>query len=569
MDFSEDSRALPVLYRISALASRGDEPRGAIAEILHLLIETFSASSGSVALLNPDSGRLEIEVQQGLPEDSDEVSLRLGQGITGWVAFHAQPQLVRDVTVDARYIRLRPAVQSEMAAPMLGADGQVFGVINVDSDQRDAFDEPGFACFVRLVNEAAAVMSRLWQRRQLEEKARQLEVLIGVGQGLVTQLEARELYESVTVNTRQLMRVHACALYLHDPDQANVQLVAQSGGSNFPPQDREWPLDTCLMAASIRTRKQVEFGNLQSPEFLDLEDIPRDPALRSMLTTPLFEEDRVIGVLAVFTERLHRFNNDEKRLAAALAGLGAVAVQNARLYTRVFQSEESLRKHEQLTTLGLLASEIAHEIRNPLTVIKLLFWHLHLDFPEGDQRRNDVRLIGEKLDQLAAIVTRVLSFAKAPSSLHSRWNVTEVIEETILLIRLKLVQSKIQLNFEPPSQVLVIDVHKGQIQQVLLNLLINATQAMPEGGEIAIRVSTEDRHDAPHVAIDVVDSGSGIPSSIHEKIFDSFLSGRPDGTGLGLAIAKRILVSHHGDIQLVASSPTGTTLRILLPLART
>ena len=154
-------------------------------------------------------------------------------------------------------------------------------------------------------------------------------------------------------------------------------------------------------------------------------------------------------MLGAFTDQPHRFNNDEKRLLDALASLGAVAIQNSRLYTRVFQSEESLRKNDRLTTLGLIAAEIAHEIRNPLTVIKLLYGTLALEFPPGDPRRKDTRVISEKLDQLEAIVTRVLNFAKAPSNLHSRWAVVEIIEDTIVLIRLKLAQSKIHLSFSP------------------------------------------------------------------------------------------------------------------------
>src|SRR5690606_9690786 len=134
------------------------------------------------------------------------------------------------------------------------------------------------------------------------------------------------------------------------------------------------------------------------------------------------------------------------------ASLAAVTLQNSRLYTRVFQSEDTLRKNEQLTTLGLLAAEIAHEIRNPLTVIKLLYGYLGLDFPEDDPRRTDVRVIGEKLDQLEAIVSRVLQFAKAPSSMHSRWSIADLISDTLVLIRLKLAQSKIQVRFEPPAQ---------------------------------------------------------------------------------------------------------------------
>jgi signal transduction histidine kinase len=556
------------LYRVSTLVGKIDDPREALRTILAIAAETFRASSGSISLLNPDTGKLEIEVHQGMPADAEEFALRLGQGITGWVAFHGREQLVPDVTADPRYIRVRPEVRAEMATPMLEDNGQIIGVINLDSDQIGGFTPADLILFVRLTAEATAVMQRLWQLQQLRGKAQQLESLITIGQSLVTKLEPQELFDTVTRDARQVMQCRACALYLYDAERAVVRVASLTSAVITEIPAGELPINSCAFAIPIHTRKHVEFANIQSQEFHDLADLPRDVSLRSVLASPLIYENEVIGVLAVFTEHIHRFNNDEKRLCAALASLAAVTLQNTRLYARVFQSEESLRKNEQLTTLGLLAAEIAHEIRNPLTVIKLLFGYLGLDFPEGDPRRTDVRVIGEKLDQLEAIVTRVLTFAKAPSSLHSRWNVTDMIEDTVVLIRLKLAQNKIQLRFDPPARPLVIDAQKGQLQQVLLNLLINATQAMPDGGAITLAVSSEERGAAQYAIIDISDSGTGIPESFRERIFDSFLSGRPDGTGLGLAIAKRILLSHHGDITLVGTSPTGTTMRITLPLAK-
>lgn len=567
MDVETDPRADRALYRISSLVGRIDDPHEALKTILGVCIDTLGAFSGSISLLNPDTGKLEIDVHQGLFKDDDEVSLRLGQGITGWVAFHGRPQLVTDVTADSRYISIRKEVRSEMAAPMVESGGQIIGVINVDSDRLNGFNDADLALLILICAEATAVMSRLWQLRHLSGKARQLESLITIGQRLVGKLEQQELFDTITRDAHGITNTRACAFYLYDSTRQSLRLLSltHNGVITSIPDD-DLPVASCLVSAAIHTRRQVEFLNIQSPEFLDVVDLPRDPSLRSLLAAPLLYENEVIGVLAVFTDHVHRFNNDEKRLLAALSSLGAVALQNSRLYSRVFQSEESLRKNEQLTTLGLLAAEIAHEIRNPLTVIKLLFGYLDLDFPADDPRRTDVRVIGEKLDQLEAIVSRVLNFAKAPSSLHSRWTLSDMVADTIVLIRLKLAQSKIHLRFEPPPRPLVVDVHKGQIQQVLLNLLINSTQAMNDGGTITIRCSTEKRGDSDFALIDLTDTGRGIPEELRAHIFDSFLSGRSDGTGLGLAIAKRILLSHHGDITLLDSGPGGTTMRIALPL---
>lgn len=565
-----DPRTLPALYRIGTLAGRREAPRVILGEILDIIIEALGGTSGDISLLNPDTGRLEIEVARGLDNEADhELALRLGQGITGWVAFHGKPQVVQDVSRDPRYVCVRSQVKAELVTPMISANGQVMGVINVDATRLHAFSDADLQLQLKLTAEATRVMERLWELKNLHGKARQLETLISIGQSIVSKIEPHELFDAVARDARQITNTAACMIYLHDAEDRTVRLVASDGLSAEALPAGPLSRDSCLVASTIHTRKQVEFANIQAPEFHDVIDLPRQPDLRSILAAPLLNESEVIGVIAIFTHQVHRYNNDEKRLLNALAGLTAVAVQNARLYARVFQSESTLRKNEQLTTLGLLAAEIAHEIRNPLTVLKLLFGTLDLEFPDEDPRRTDVRVITEKLDQLEAIVSRVLNFAKAPTSLHSRWNVVEITEDTLVLIRLKLAQSKIRLTFEPPeAEDFVVDVNKGQLQQVLLNLLLNATQAMPEGGEIRITAERITRDDGrAGVCIAIRDTGPGIPPEMRDRIFDSFLSGRPDGTGLGLAIAKRILVSHHGDLVLSDTDATGTTMSILLPLA--
>jgi signal transduction histidine kinase len=562
-----DDAELAALHAISSLASGSDDPAAAAGSILKLITETLASECGVVAFQNPESGKLEIEAGIGLPSDAER-SLTPGQGVPGWVAWHGKALLVPDSSVDLRSKPMRRDTRCEMAAPMMTPDGRMQGVIALERDLPGGFGAGDLAHLVSLTNEAARVLHRLWETRHRRGKARQLEALIATGQALVGKLEQRELFETLTRDAAAMLQARSCAFFLHDPGAASLRLAAYTGDSETLSPEGDLPLRSCLSASAVHTRKPVSFSDIQSPEFYDLADLPRDPKIRSMLAAPMIFEGEVMGVLAVFTDRVRRFDNDEKRLCSALASLGAVALQNSRLYARVFMSEESLRKNERLTTLGLLAAEIAHEIRNPLTVLKLLHGGLGLDFTEGDPRRTDMRVISEKLDQLEAIVTRVLNFAKAPTSLHARHQVTEIVEDTILLIRLKLTQSMIHVAFEAPAMPVIVEGHKGQLQQVLLNVLINSMQAMPEGGDISIKVGLETRGTTVFAILDVEDTGSGIPDAVRDRIFDSFLTGRPDGTGLGLAIAKRVLQGHNGDIHLVSSSPAGTTLRISLPTAR-
>jgi signal transduction histidine kinase len=213
----------------------------------------------------------------------------------------------------------------------------------------------------------------------------------------------------------------------------------------------------------------------------------------------------------------------------------------------------------------MLSAEIAHEIRNPLTVISLLFEALGLDYPEGDPRRKDAEVIQEKLDQLEGIVSRVLSFGKARQDMKMHHDLRDVVRDTAHLMRLKLQQLSISLIVDEPAKKIMIDASRAQLQQALLNLVINAMQAIGRNGAINLTVGEELQEGGAIAYVDVVDNGPGVPPELSEKIFDSFLSNKSEGTGLGLSIVKRILRSHQGDVELIDSSAGGTTMRIWLP----
>ena len=559
-----ESKDLAALYRIASLASGEGDARSAERAVLTEVMACLPADSGSLSLLNPHTGYLEISTHQGLPTDTGDFALKLGQGVTGWVALHARPLLVPDVVSDFRYIAARSSVRCEMAAPLL-AHGHAVGVINLDSDRPPAFTEEDLARLVRVADEASRTLQRLWQLERLRSESAQLETLVDLGHSLVARLEESDLLATLTRSGRELFGARLCTLHACDPAQRTFELQAWSTELNFPEtalRREPFPAAESMLASSLRVGRVLEFQNLDTIGGHGAIDHPSDPSLCSALAAPLLVDSAPAGVLAVYTPRPHRFSDAQKRLLAALASFAAVALHNSRLYARVFQSEESLRKNQTLTTLGLLAAEIAHEIRNPLTVIKLLHGALGADFPEGDPRRRDLQVITEKIEQLEGIVTRVLSFARAPSTLHSRWPLHELIEDTLHLLRAKLAQSGTQLRYHAADRRVAVEAHKGQLQQVFLNLILNSLQAMPAAGILTITCTVAENR----VQIDLADTGTGIPAELQERIFESFLSSRADGTGLGLTIARRIVHDHKGELSLVQTGPGGTTMRITLPV---
>lgn len=564
-----ETNDLGVLYQIASLATRS-MASAAQNEVLSIIMSAFPADSGSLSLINPDNGRLEICIQQGLPPDVGDFALRPGQGITGWVALHGKPLLVADVSSESRYIAARQGVQCEMAAPLI-VEGNTVGVVNLDADRVDAFGPSDLARMERFATEAGAVLHRLWQLERLRTNSARLTTLVELGHALVAQLASEDLLSTLTQSGRALFSAELCLLHDYDSTTHELALHAWSAtgalsSSTLSQQQQTVSADHSLLAAVIRSGKPMEFQHIDGPGYSEAADLPADRSLTSALAAPLFREGAPAGVLSVFHASPHRFNDDEKRLLAALANFASVALQNARLYARVFQSEETLRKNETLTTLGMLAAEIAHEIRNPLLVIKLLHGTLGSDFPAADPRRRDLEVITEKIEQLESIVSRVLQFGRTPSTLHSHWSLAEILDDTLVLLRAKLNQASVQLHYVIPDRVLAVDANKGQLQQVILNLVLNSLHAMPHGGDLTISCTDDGSTGSRVVHLDITDTGGGIPATIQPRIFESFLSGRTDGTGLGLAIAKRIMKDHHGELTLVSTSPRGTTMRITLPL---
>jgi signal transduction histidine kinase len=567
MDRTEpaDASIIDALYRISGLVNDVEHARQAMELIIDEMILCFPHCTAAVEIINPDTQCLEIEVLRGLPEHSRQVHLRLGEGITGWVALHGRPLIVPDVREDARYVAVHPDVRSEIAVPMTGAKGEVIGVVNLDSLEVDAFSERDLKVLTLLTNEASRVVRRLWFIERLRIQADQLRALVNTGRSIVKKRELGELLQSIAEETLGLMHCRVCALFLFDERDATLRLEAIAGVPAEKAPREILSLEESALGTALRRKKTIEVAEIARSEEHHFVELVQSLQLVTLLASPILYEDSVIGLLNVYTDRPHRFSDPERRVFETLAGLSAVAIQNARLYQRIFQTEEQLRRSEKLTTLGLISAEIAHEIRNPLTVIRLLFEALDLEFPEEDPRAQDVRVIVEKIDQLDGIVSRVLSFGRSREDMRARYDLRLIVEDTARLVRMKLQQARIGLRVDLPDEPIIVEASRSQLQQALLNLVLNAMQAIEAEGRIELRAG---RDGAEGIGwIDVSDTGPGVPDHLRGQIFDSFLSSKAEGTGLGLAIVKRILRSHSGDVALQESSSAGARMRIWLPLA--
>jgi signal transduction histidine kinase len=295
-------------------------------------------------------------------------------------------------------------------------------------------------------------------------------------------------------------------------------------------------------------------------------DIARKERLVSMLAVPLTFAQKAVGVLAVYTQQRHRFSNDEIRILTTLGDLSAVAIEKGRLLGRVVDMEEKLRASERLSALGLLAAEIAHEIRNPLTVMQMLFHALVEGIALDDKSQRDAKLISEKMRQMNRILDQVLSFARSSEPIKEPVHAQQLFDDVFLLTRHKLQQQGIDVRSSVPDDLPLFRVDREQVEQVLLNLILNASQAMPDGGTLRLSAAIEEFEGESFLALAVRDNGQGMTQEQISNLFAPFLTTKDTGTGIGLAIVKKIMENHQSKLQVESKVGQGTKFKLLFPM---
>jgi signal transduction histidine kinase len=243
----------------------------------------------------------------------------------------------------------------------------------------------------------------------------------------------------------------------------------------------------------------------------------------------------------------------DRQLDHVVARVREVAEQTQR------QQQEMLRS-EQLAAVGQLAASVAHEVRNPLTAIKMLVGAALRSPATQALTTDDLRVIGQEIARLEQTVQALLDFARPAKAQRQPADLRGLVGEALDLVRARARQQGVAVEVHEPSEPVLASVDRGQVNTVLVNLLLNALDAMPKGGRIDIAV-----HDGPTTELIVEDTGPGISSSVMPRLFTPFASTKPTGTGLGLSICRRVLQEHGGTITAHNRPEGGARFTIALP----
>jgi signal transduction histidine kinase len=260
-----------------------------------------------------------------------------------------------------------------------------------------------------------------------------------------------------------------------------------------------------------------------------------------------------------------RSRDEVKTLSRSVRGL---IEEYDHTHSELKKSRETLLQAEKLVLVGKLAAGVAHSIRNPLTSVNMRLFSLGRTLQLEGPQKEDFDVIAEEIRHIDAIVQNFLEFSRRPKLRPQLVNPSDLVDMTLQLLHHRLKSYEVEIRVERKESPLpMIHADPEQLKEVLVNLIVNACEAMDRGGTIVIR---EDAPDGPKagraVRIRVVDNGPGIPESLQDKILQPFFTTKDEGTGLGLSIAARILEEHGGFLDVESKEGEGTTFTIVLPL---
>jgi PAS domain S-box-containing protein len=519
---AERARQLEALYLASAAANRGLDLEQVFASTLPLIVDIVGAAGAEVHLI-ADEGSLTWAASHGLAESFVAASrtqrLPLGEGIPGQALATQAPVLIEDLNREPLFLHreavLASGYQILLCVPLM-AQTKPVGTLHLYGNAERRFSSE----ILPLVQATAEQLALAIVKAHLHQTLRASEA------------EYRSLVENIPKLIFRLDLQGRCVFV-----NRAVQTILG------------WPNEAVVNAPRLR-------------EFLGHPDDWPEAALARVLSGEIVQ-----GVECRLRHRdgswrwcqltVYPWQRGDEHIFG-VEGIAEDITEQKRL-------AQEMARSERLALAGQLASGLAHEIGTPLNVIAGTAEFLLGDLPPEDPRRADMEVISHESHRVADLVRRLLGLVRERSGLPAPIEVHDLLDHTLRLLEHRFQQEHIAVIKRYAPDLPPVLGTRQELEQVLLNLLVNAWHAMPGGGTMTI---TTERRDA-QALIAITDTGCGIPEEHMSRLFEPFFTTKPPekGTGLGLAVAHQLITGHGGRIDIASQVNQGTTIRITLPLA--
>jgi len=512
-------KELSLLFRVSQLLAITDDLSSLMSDLVETLADALQVERVSLLLLTPDEEALEVRASHGLPPEGRHARVPLGDWVAGRVLRDALPIRVGDIASELH----RPSRQGYRTGACLVvplyAGVQPIGVLAFsDPIGRTSFtdDEMGLA--------------------------------LSVARMAAPAITVRELASSNALQLNRIKHLESFVRNLLEHLPGGVMTVDAPGTVTYLNPRGEKILGVQSAEAVGRPYHDV----LKSPEGIS-------PLLATLTSVGPLEHEEVsvigpAGVPVTLDLSTSLWTNDQgepQGIIIAFSALGRSEIP------------EKTRRSQTLATLGELSAGLAHEVRNPLAGMLTSAQLIAQRLSENDPCREYANLILEEGQRLEDLIRSLLDFAR-PSKLNfAECSVHEILDRALSLVKPLIHAQKIQVRRQYVSSVGQILADRQGLLQVFLNVILNAIQAMPQGGVLTLETLTQKEG----VTVEIGDTGEGIPPELLARIFDPFFTTKPEGTGLGLALSLKIVSDHGGKVTARSEPGQGSRFILRFPFA--
>jgi GAF domain-containing protein len=485
-------------------------------------------------------------------------------------------------TEDFRRRQQASGIRTVLAVPLRAAE-TMLGVLAVGDEAQRIFSSGEVVLLQAFGDQAAVALNNARLFEEAERRRHSAESLAELGQLLTRSLDAAEVSQRIVDSVRSLLRTNGAVLYRVEQETQNLVALAFTGdvGPGFAERAAVIPPGYGVVGRAVRERRPVG-----TPDVLADQNVALTPELRShvegaafraFLGVPLLVQGHVIGALGIATRAGHVFDLDEIRLAQTFADQAAIALENSRLYgelrtalIEVERSQEQVVQTERLSALRNLAGGVAHSFNNLLAVVlgraDLLLRHVR-----DPEVVRGLEVISRAATDGAGMVRQIQEFTQTRQTrafeavdlervLHDLVEFTRTTWENEAQSRGISYEVRVEGGPLPP-----ISGVSEQLREVFMNLLINALEAMPNGGRLIFNLERQD----DYVAVVARDNGHGMSEQTRKQIFAPFFTTqRPRRLGLGLSVAWGIVTRHGGTIEVESAPGWGSTFTVRLPLSQ-
>jgi signal transduction histidine kinase len=491
-------------------------------------------------------------------------------------------------TVKEGFVPLSKGARSLLMVP-LKYRGQGIGVLIIKNLRAETFSQYDEHLMVVITSYLAGLIEYTRLREEAEGRARSLGLIHEVVQQVIGLTNKKEVVSISADLVAQYFKYELAVVLLMDEERRTI--IQGVGGTQSETvihalDGRDFLTSEGITGHVSRTGESILVNDTRQEK---LYTPLKGWEARSEICVPLKDGETILGLIDVESRESNAFSHNDLISIESLAGILTSVITSANQYQRLQETIRQLRVTEvelnarmeaqrsaenrliqaaKLAAVGEMAAGIAHELNNPLTTVTGFSELVLEDLPQDFSHREELEMVSREAHRASDVVRRLLDFSRQGERTRTRADLNEVVSDVIALTRHLIQTNNVGLSLQLDENLPWVSIDRNQMKQVLLNLIHNALQAMPKGGELSVATAPAVREDRNWVVMSVRDSGVGISPADQNRIFEPFFTTQGDrgGTGLGLSVTYGIVTDHGGAIDIASEPRKGSTFTVWLPI---